>query len=44
MDRSGAESKVQCYKEQYCIVTWNVRSVNQGKLDNGQAGVNKNEH
>ena len=25
-------SKVQCCKEQYCIGTWNVRSVNQGKL------------
>ena len=33
MNVSGGESKVQCYKEQYCIVTWNVRSVNQGKLD-----------
>ena len=30
---SGGESKVQCCKEQYCIGTWNVRSVNQGKLD-----------
>ena len=26
-------SKVRCYKEQYCIGTWNVRSVNQGKLE-----------
>ena len=26
-------SKVQCYKEQYCIGTWNVRSINQGKLE-----------
>ena len=26
-------SKVQCCKEQYCIGTVNVRSVNQGKLD-----------
>ena len=26
-------SKVQCCKEQYCIGTWNVRSMNQGKLD-----------
>ena len=26
-------SEVQCYKEQYCIGTWNVRSMNQGKLD-----------
>ena len=25
--------KVWCCKEQYCIETWNVRSVNQGKLD-----------
>ena len=25
-------SKAQCYKEQYCIGTWNVRSMNQGKL------------
>ena len=30
---TGDESKVQCYKEQYCIQTWNVRSMNQGKLD-----------
>ena len=32
MDVTGDESKAQCYKEQYCIGTWNVRSVNQGKL------------
>ena len=25
-------SKVQCCKEQYCIRTWNGRSMNQGKL------------
>ena len=30
---SGGESKVQWCKEQFCIGTWNVRSVNQGKLD-----------
>ena len=24
---------VQCYKEQYCIGTWNVRSMNQGELE-----------
>ena len=29
---SGGESKVWCCKEQYCIGTWNVKSVNQGKL------------
>ena len=28
---SGGESKVRCSKEQYCIGTWNVRSMNQGK-------------
>ena len=30
---SVGERKVQCCKEQYCIGTWNVRSMNQGKLD-----------
>ena len=25
--------KVQCHKEQYCIGTWNVKSMNQGKLE-----------
>ena len=29
----GDGSKVHCCKEQYCIGTWNVRSVNQGKLE-----------
>ena len=29
----GNKSKVRCYKEQYCIGTWNVRSMNQGKLE-----------
>ena len=33
MDVSGDESKIPCYKEQYCIGTWDVRSMNQGKLD-----------
>ena len=33
MDVTGDRSKVQFYKEQYCIGTWNVRSVNQGKLE-----------
>ena len=33
VDVSGAESRVQCYEEQYCIRTWNVRSMNQGKLE-----------
>ena len=26
-------SKVRCCKEQYCIGTWNVMSINQGKLE-----------
>ena len=30
---SGGESKVQCFKEQYWIGTWNVRSMNQGELE-----------
>ena len=30
---TGDGSKFQCYKEQYCIGTWNVRSMNQGKLE-----------
>ena len=29
----GGECKVQCCKDQYCIGTWNVRSMNQGKLE-----------
>ena len=33
MDVTGDGSKVQCYKEQYCIGTWNVRSLDQGKLE-----------
>ena len=33
MDVSGGESKVWCYKEQCCIGTWNIRSMNQGKLE-----------
>ena len=33
MDVTGDESKVQRCKEQYCIGNWNVRSMNQGKLE-----------
>ena len=32
-DATGDRNKVQCCKEQYCIGTWNVRSMNQGKLE-----------
>ena len=33
MDVTGDKSKIQCCKEQYCIGTWNVGSMNQGKLE-----------
>ena len=33
VDVTGDGSKVWCYKEQYCIRTWNVRPMNQGKLE-----------
>ena len=33
MDVTGDRSKVRCCKEQYCIGTWNGRSMNQGKLE-----------
>ena len=33
VDGTGDRSKVQCCKEQYCIGTWNVRSMKEGKLE-----------
>ena len=33
VDVSGAQSKIRCCKEQYCIGIWNVMSMNQRKLD-----------
>ena len=33
VDVTGDRNKVRCYKEQYYIGTWNVRSMNQGKLE-----------
>ena len=33
VDVTCDKSKVRCCKEQYCIGTWNVRSMNQGKLE-----------
>ena len=33
VDVTDDRNKVQCCKEQYCIGTWNVRSMNQGKLE-----------
>ena len=40
VDVTGDGSKVRCYKEQYCIGTWNVRSMNIGS---GQTGDGKCE-
>ena len=43
VDVTGDRSKVQSCKEQYCIGTWNVKSMNQGKLKvvkQEMAGVN----
>ena len=45
VDATGDRSKVRCCKEQYCIGTWNVRSMNQGKLEGAKpemARVNVN--
>ena len=33
VDMTGDGSKVRCCKEQYCIGTWNVISMNQGKVE-----------
>ena len=33
VDVTGNRSRVRCYKKQYCIGIWNVRSMNQGKLE-----------
>ena len=33
VDVTGDGSKLRCCKEKYCIGTWNVRSMNQGKLE-----------
>ena len=33
VDATGDRIKVRCCKERYCIGTWNVRYMNQGKLE-----------
>ena len=33
VDMTGDGSNIRCYKEQCCIGTWNVGSMNQGKLE-----------
>ena len=45
VDVTGDRSKIRCCKEQYYVGTWNVRSMNQGKLEvvkQGMARVNVN--
>ena len=45
VDVTGDGSKVRCCKEQYCIENWNVRSMNQGKLEVlTNTGDGKSEH
>ena len=44
VDVIGDRSKVQRCKEQYCIGTWNIRSMNQGKIEVVQTGDGKSEH
>ena len=33
VDVTGDGNKIQCCKQQYCIGTWNVRSMNKGQLE-----------
>ena len=41
VDATGDGSKVRCCKEQYCIGTWSVRSMNQGKLEVVKQGMTR---
>ena len=43
VDVTSDGSKVPCCKGQYCIGTWNIRSMNQGKLEVVKTGDGKNE-
>ena len=44
VDVTGDGSKIQCFKEQYCIGTWNVRSMNQVKLELVKQGIGWRKH
>ena len=44
VDVTGDGSKVRCCKEQYCIGTWNVRSMKSRQIRSGQTGDDKSEH
>ena len=41
VDMTGDRSKIQCCKEQYCTGTWNVRYMNQGKLEVVKQGMTR---
>ena len=44
-DVTGDRSKVRCYKEQYCIGTWNVSYVHKSRqIGSGQTGNGKSDH
>ena len=43
VDVTGDRSNVRCCKEQYCIGTWNVRSMNPRQIGSGQTGDGKRE-
>ena len=44
VDGNGDRSKVEHCKKQYCIGTWNVRFMNQGKLEVVKQEMAKSEH
>ena len=44
VDMTGDRSKVRCCKDQYCIGTWNVRSMKLDLIGSGQTGDGKSEH
>ena len=44
VDVTGDGSQVRCCKEQYFIGTWNVRSMNQDKLEVVKQEMAKSEH
>ena len=41
---TGDGSKIQCFKEQYCIGAWKITSTSQGKLDMVKQEMVKNKH
>ena len=44
VDVTDDRSKVPCYKEQYCIGIWNIRSHELRQIGSGQTGDSKSEH